>query len=143
MIHTLREKCPNTELILKIALFSLIIRLYTTAQRHSIKPDFRFCADLFPARCVSEIRDGEDIWRWSCLEIRLKAFHWSITSSSSSSSSSSFSSSSIYQKTPTNSSWRVSDINFWPNRNMVTESCWFFLVLFIFPVNVWEKLEIY
>ena len=77
MIHTLREKCPNAELILKIALFSLIIRLYTTAQLHSIKPDFRFCADLFPPRCVSEIRDGEDIWR--CLEIKLKAFRWSIT----------------------------------------------------------------
>ena len=79
MIHTLREKCPNTELFLDIALFSLIIRLYTTAQLHSIKPDFRFCADLFPPRSVSEIRDGEDIWRWSWLEIRLKAFRWSIT----------------------------------------------------------------
>ena len=48
-------------IFLKMALFSLIIRLYNTSQLHSIKPDFRFCADLNPARSVSEIRDGEDI----------------------------------------------------------------------------------
>ena len=27
-----------------------------------------------PARSVSEIRDGEDLWQWSRLEIRLNAF---------------------------------------------------------------------
>ena len=35
------------------------------AQRHSTKPELRFCA--------LEIRDGEDLWQWSLLEIRLNA----------------------------------------------------------------------
>ena len=32
----------------------------TTAQLHSTKPEFRFCAGSNPARDVSEIHDGED-----------------------------------------------------------------------------------
>ena len=43
----------------------------TTAQLHSAKPELRFCAGSNPARVVSEIRDGEYLWRWSWLEIRL------------------------------------------------------------------------
>ena len=43
----------------------------TTAQLHSTKPEFRFCADSNPARGVLEIRDGEDLWQWSRLEIRI------------------------------------------------------------------------
>ena len=31
-------------------------------------------SDSNPARGVSEIRDGQDLWQWSWLEIRLKAF---------------------------------------------------------------------
>ena len=46
----------------------------TTAQIHSTKPELRFCADSNRARGVSEIRDGEGLWQWSRLEIRLKAF---------------------------------------------------------------------
>ena len=46
----------------------------TTAQLHSTKPEFRFCAGSNPARGVSEICDGEDLWQWSRLEIRLNAF---------------------------------------------------------------------
>ena len=46
----------------------------TTAQLHSSKPELRFCAGSNPARGVSEIRDGEDLWQWSRLEIRLNAF---------------------------------------------------------------------
>ena len=42
-----------------------------TIQPHSTKPDLRFCAGSNPARGVSEIRDGEDLWQWSWLEIRL------------------------------------------------------------------------
>ena len=38
------------------------------------KPELRFCADSNPVLGVSEIRDGEDLWQWSWLEIRLKAF---------------------------------------------------------------------
>ena len=49
----------------------------TTAQLHSTKPELRFCADSNPARGVSEIRDGEDLWQWSRLEIRLNAFRLS------------------------------------------------------------------
>ena len=46
----------------------------TTAQLHSTKPELRFWADSNPARGVSEIRDDEDLWQWSRLEIKLNAF---------------------------------------------------------------------
>ena len=46
----------------------------TTAQLHSTKPELRFCAGSNPDRGVSEIRDGEDLWQWSLLEIRLNVF---------------------------------------------------------------------
>ena len=46
----------------------------TNAQLHSTKPELRFCAGSKPACCVSEIRNGEDLWQWSRLEIRLNAF---------------------------------------------------------------------
>ena len=46
----------------------------TTAQFHSTKPELIFCAGSNPARGVPEIRDGEDLWQWSRLEIRLNAF---------------------------------------------------------------------
>ena len=46
----------------------------TTAQLHSTKPVLRFCTDSNYTRGVSEIRDGEDLWQWSRLEIRLNAF---------------------------------------------------------------------
>ena len=49
----------------------------TAAQLHSTKPELRFCTGSNPARGVSEIRNGEDCWQWSQLEIMLKAFRQS------------------------------------------------------------------
>ena len=48
----------------------------TTTQLRLSKPELRFCLrrGSNPARGVSEIRDGEDLWQWSQLEIRLNAF---------------------------------------------------------------------
>ena len=46
----------------------------TTAQLHSTKPELRFCAVSNPARGVSEIRNGENLWQWSRLEIRVDTF---------------------------------------------------------------------
>ena len=46
----------------------------TTAQLDSTKPELRFCAGSNPAHCMSEICDGEDLWHWFRLEIRLNAF---------------------------------------------------------------------
>ena len=46
----------------------------STAQLHSTKLELRFCAGSNPARGVSEICDGENLWQWSQLEIRLNAF---------------------------------------------------------------------
>ena len=46
----------------------------TTAQLHSTKSELRFCAGANPAHGLSEIRDGEDLWQWSRLKIRLNAF---------------------------------------------------------------------
>ena len=45
---------------------------YTNAQFNSLKSELRFCAGSNPARGLSEIRDGEDLWQWSRLEIRLR-----------------------------------------------------------------------
>ena len=45
-----------------------------TAELHSTKPGLRFGAGSNPVRSVSEIRDSEDLWQWSRLEIRLNAF---------------------------------------------------------------------
>ena len=39
----------------------------TTAQLHSTKSELRFCADLNPARSMSEIRDAEDLGQWPWL----------------------------------------------------------------------------
>ena len=44
------------------------------AQPHSTKPEVRICASSNPARDVFEIRDGEDLWQWSRLEIRVNTF---------------------------------------------------------------------
>ena len=44
----------------------------TTAQLHSINSELRFCAGSSPARGVSDICDGENLWQWSRLEIRDK-----------------------------------------------------------------------
>ena len=46
----------------------------TTAQLDSTKPELNLYAGSNPVRGVSEIRDGEDLWQWSRLEIRLNAF---------------------------------------------------------------------
>ena len=46
----------------------------TTAQPHLTKPELRFFAGSNPAHGVSEICNGEDLWQWSRLEIRLNAF---------------------------------------------------------------------
>ena len=46
----------------------------TTAERYSTKAEFRFCAGSNPGRSMLEIRDGEDLWQWSWLEINLNAF---------------------------------------------------------------------
>ena len=49
----------------------------TTAQLHSTKPELRFCTGSNSARSMSEIHDGEDLWQWSRLEIRLNDFRQS------------------------------------------------------------------
>ena len=49
----------------------------TTVHLHSAKPELRFCASSNPAHGVSEICNGENLWQWSWLEIRLNTFHWS------------------------------------------------------------------
>ena len=47
-----------------------------TAQLHSTNPELRFCAGLNPARGVSKIRHGEDLWQSFCLEIRLSLVNY-------------------------------------------------------------------
>ena len=49
----------------------------TTAELQSTKPGLRLSAGSSPARGVSKIQDGEDLWQCSRLEIRLNAFRQS------------------------------------------------------------------
>ena len=58
-------------LIWKLKEYIVVI---TTAQLHSTMPELRFYAGSNPAHDVLEIRNGEDLWRWSQLEIKLNAF---------------------------------------------------------------------
>ena len=62
-------------ILLKVVCRGVVV--ITTAQLHSRKPGLRFCAGLNTARDMSKIRNGEDLWQWSRLEIRLNAFFWS------------------------------------------------------------------
>ena len=41
----------------------MCVVVITIADFHSIKPKLRFCAGSNPACDVSEIRDGEDLWK--------------------------------------------------------------------------------
>ena len=50
------------------------IVIITTAQFHLTKLELRSFTGWNPACGVSKICDGEDLWRWSRLEIRLNAF---------------------------------------------------------------------
>ena len=50
------------------------ILVIITPQIHSTRPELRFCIGLNPACGVSEIRNGEDLWQFSRLEIRLNVF---------------------------------------------------------------------
>ena len=47
----------------------------TAAQHHSTKHELKICAGTNPAWGVSEICDGENLWQWSRLEIRLNEFY--------------------------------------------------------------------
>ena len=71
----LKLKCSNWQYNLcKNLRENLVI---TTAQLPSTKPELRFCSVSNPARGVSEICDGENLWEWPWLEIRLNAFRLS------------------------------------------------------------------
>ena len=50
----------------------------TTAQLYSSKPELKFCPVSNLACGVLEIHDGEDLWQWSRLEIRLNDFRQSV-----------------------------------------------------------------
>ena len=52
----------------------VIAVVIATAQLHSTNTELRFCAGSNPARGMSEIRDGENLWQWPRLEIVLNAF---------------------------------------------------------------------
>ena len=51
---------PETHSRRGVVLWRHGVVVFTTAQLHSTKPELRFFAAANTARCVSEIRDGED-----------------------------------------------------------------------------------
>ena len=53
-----------------VILWSRGVVVITTAQLYSTKPELRSCAGSNPARSMSEMRDGENLWQWSRLEMR-------------------------------------------------------------------------
>ena len=70
----MKKRPPGITNILTINLWRRDIVIITTARLHATKSELRFYVGLHPARDVSEIRDGEDLWQWSRLEIRINAF---------------------------------------------------------------------
>ena len=64
-----------------------VVVVIIIVQLNSTKPELRFSADSSPARRVSKICDGEKLWQWSRLEIRLNVFHRSPIPQNNSSSS--------------------------------------------------------
>ena len=46
----------------------------TTAQLQSTKPEISFSTGSNPVCGMSKIRDGENLWQWSQLEINLNTF---------------------------------------------------------------------
>ena len=84
-----RDKRYFLELILKgklssLLIFSKFISVYcgvrcgvvvvSTTQLHPTKPELKFCTGLNPTCGVSEICDGDNLWQWPLLKIRLIAF---------------------------------------------------------------------
>ena len=55
--------------------YAIFLKRARVSTNHAI---FGNCPSSNPIHGLSEIRDGEDLWQWSLLEIRLNAFCWSI-----------------------------------------------------------------
>ena len=69
-----KSVCPGLEFLF-FALQRCGVVVITTAQLHSTNTELRFCADSKSARGGAlKIRDGDDLWQWSRLEIRLNIF---------------------------------------------------------------------
>lgn len=51
------------------------LAVITTMQLNSTKTELRFCVASNPTCEVWEVFDGENLWQWSYLEIRLTAIH--------------------------------------------------------------------
>ena len=51
-----------------------VVVVITTAQLYSTKPELRFCTGSISDCGVLEICNGEDLWQWSRMEIRLNVF---------------------------------------------------------------------
>ena len=58
--------------------FRLGVVVITTVQLYSARPKLTFCAASNPDNGVLVFRDGEDLWQWSELEIRLNIFRGTI-----------------------------------------------------------------
>ena len=70
-------KSRNIKVIRTTSLYCRGIKVITVAQIHSTKSKLRSCTGSSPADGVSEICDGETLWQWSLLEIRLNVFRHS------------------------------------------------------------------
>ena len=60
--------------VLAVLLWHHSVVVITTAQHHSPTPGLSFCTSSNPGHDLLEICDGENLWQWSWLEIRLNAF---------------------------------------------------------------------
>ena len=69
--------CYSTNFLVHLGMWHHGGVVITTAQLHSAKSELRFCAGSNPGCNVLDIHNGEDLWLWSWLEIRLNAFRWS------------------------------------------------------------------
>ena len=66
-----------TSIIQSHSLWCCGVMVIFTEQLHSTKSELRFCAGTNPAPGTSGIRNGENLWQWFQLEIRINTFRHS------------------------------------------------------------------
>ena len=79
-INQTSSRCCKSDVFCETSWRCPGVVVITTTQLHSTKSELRFYTGSNPARRVSEICDGENLWQWSRLEIRRKRL-WSVNRS--------------------------------------------------------------
>ena len=74
LLNTIFCHQKSRQALHEIFLWRRGVVVIATEQLPSTKLELRFCAGSNPARGVSGIHDGKNLWQWSWVKIRLNAF---------------------------------------------------------------------